>query len=65
MVGIYVELFVGRGWGSSALFMLRSMVEPEIAYLSVNLFMLLTSLNATITSETVAFIVKKYDYDPI
>lgn len=41
MAGLWGEMYIGRGWGSSATFMLRNVVDPKINYLGVSLFLIL------------------------
>lgn len=54
MMGLFLDQLVGKGWGSSAMFMLRTIVDPKISYLSVNLFMILICINSMITSMSIA-----------
>lgn len=65
MVGIYLEVTIGRGWGSSATFMLRNVVDPEIAYLGVSLFLILMCLQTMVTAEVLAWFVNTYDLSPL
>lgn len=64
MVGLQMEKVIGRGWGASAMYMLRTIVDPSIAYLSVNLFLVITCLNSMFTTQFVAFFVDKYNITP-
>jgi len=65
MTGIYLEYFLSKGWTSGAIFVLKTVVDPSISYLSISLFILLTSINSMLSANIMAFYVEKYDIDPI
>lgn len=65
MVGIYLEVTIGRGWGSSATFMLRNVVDKEIQYLGVSLFLILMCLQTMVTAEVLAYFVNTFDLSPL
>jgi hypothetical protein len=65
MTGIHLEYFVCRGWGSSAMYMLITIVDPTISYLGVSLFLVLTCINSLISTSVIAFFVGKFDMDPL
>jgi hypothetical protein len=64
MTGIYLEYFLAKGWTSGAIFILKTVVHPSITYLSISIFILLTSLNSIVSANIMAFMMDKYDIKP-
>jgi hypothetical protein len=65
MTGIYLEFFIGKGWTSGALLILRTVVDPSIAYLGISCFIVLTSINSIVMANGLAWIVSKYNIGPL
>jgi hypothetical protein len=63
MAGIHIDNLFVIGWGSSASYMLRNIVDPKIAYLGVSMFMLLANFNSLLSTMTMAYFVEKYNLD--
>lgn len=38
MIGIHLNNIVGQGWSSSAILMLKSIVDPQVATLAISFF---------------------------
>ena len=49
--GLILEYFLAKGWTSSAMLILQSVVVPEISYLAINMFIILGALNVAIVSS--------------
>jgi hypothetical protein len=47
--GIYCEYFLAKGWTSSAMLILSRVVDPEISYLGINSFIVLSTINYSVT----------------
>ena len=47
--GVYCEYFLAKGWTSSAILIMSKVVDPEIAYLGITSFIVLTVFNRAVT----------------
>lgn len=65
MAGIYLEWFLAKGWTSGALLILRTIVDPSIAYMGISCFIILTSINSMVTTNLLALFVEKYKISPL
>lgn len=57
--GIYCEYFFAKGWTSSAILILSRVVDPEISYLGINTFIVLSVLNNAVTPIVIHLILGK------
>ena len=64
MSGIYLEYFIAKGWTSSAILILKTVVDPSISYMGISMFILLTCINGMIAQNVLAFIMHTYDIHP-
>lgn len=60
--GIYCEYFLAKGWTSSAMLILSRVVDPEIAYLGINTFIVLGVINQAITPQIIAKILGNKEF---
>ena len=58
MIGIYLNNVVVQGWSSSAILMLKSIVDPSVATLAISFFQVCASL-------TVALFIDMFDLDSV
>jgi MFS family permease len=65
IVGIFLEVTIGRGWNSSVSFMLINVVDPEIAYLGVSLLLILSSVLVLVVAEFNTYYVTEFDIAPL
>ena len=63
MVGIHLYNVTAQAWTSTAIFMLKSMVDRKVAYLGISLFLVLTSVSQTVASQFMAFFVQTLHID--
>jgi sugar phosphate permease len=64
IAGIYGEYFFSKGWTAPAILILKTVVDPSIASLSVSMFLLTANLNAMISARTMGYIVETYNIHP-
>jgi hypothetical protein len=65
MTGIYLEYFIAKGWTSGAMYILRTIVDPSIAYMGISCFIVLTSINSMFTTNLLAIIVQERNIGPL
>jgi hypothetical protein len=65
MAGIYSEYFFAKGWTSSAILMLKEVVDPSISYLSISFFILTTSVTTMLSSNLFGQLTKYLQLKPI
>ena len=53
MAGVFLEYFFAKGWTSAAILILKTVVDPSIAPLSVSMFMLTASVVSTVSSQAI------------
>ena len=65
MVGIHMHNFIGQGWSSSAILMLKTISDPRVSYLGISFFLVLTSLCSVCVSLSTATLIDIFDLDSI
>lgn len=65
MYGIYLEFFIAKGWPSCAILAIKTVCDPEIAYLGISMFIIIQCLNQMVAANIMAFVIKKLSLDPI
>lgn len=64
MVGVFGEYFFAKGWTSAAILILKTVVDPSIASLSVSMFMFTATITTTISSISLGHIFESNDIHP-
>lgn len=64
MVGVFGEYFFAKGWKSAAIYILKTVVDPSIASLSVSMFMFTSIISTTVSSVILGYIFENYDIHP-
>lgn len=65
MSGVHLEYLISRGWGSTAIFMLKEIVDPSIKSLAISMYVLLISVNSIFSASVMAFFVDLYELEPL
>lgn len=65
MAGIHLHNLTAQGWSSTAIFMLKTIVDPKVAYLGISFFMVLTSVTQVVASQSMALFIGIYDLDAV
>lgn len=59
-----MDQLISKGWGSGALYVLRTVVDIKIRYLSVNFFFIMILLNTVFATQTIASIANANNLSP-
>lgn len=62
--GLFGEYFLAKGWTSSAMLILQTVVDPQISYLGINMFITLGNIDNVISAAIKNFVTKLFDIDP-
>lgn len=65
IAGVFLQYFFAKGWTSAAILILKTVVDPSIAPLSVSMFMLTASLVSTLSSHTMGEMTSFFHLSPI
>lgn len=64
-LGIFLQYFFAKGWTSAAILILKTVVDPSIASLSISMFMLTASLVSTIAAISMGNLAKSNNLNPV
>jgi uncharacterized membrane protein len=63
IAGFFIQQVLAKGWTAPALLMLRGVVPPEVASLSIGIFLLVVSVDYSISIEVIQEVVTAYNFD--